>query len=128
MASLLRNLLAWVRRDFRWYLLIFPVLSVAVAYKLSAANFLDWGDSSVFKPVMEIVHPALLSGFLCLSLLRLMQSRNASFTFLAVLSAFTLSRESLGGLFLLLTPVVIRRPQSPKAAQADREPNVEPKV
>jgi hypothetical protein len=207
MVSLLRNLLAWVRRDFIWYLLVVPVLLATAICHVSAANYLGWGDSGVFKPVMEVVHPALLSGFLCLSLLRLMQSRDAAFAFLTALSAFVLSREimgqgssiilyagliglaiygyqqpqrialllrsrwatsflgmcfvcylssqlldrgmvkrigwlvlwdtsweppyasnleealeSLGGLFLLLTPLVIRRSQNPESDQADRPP------
>ena len=96
MASLLRDLLVWVRRDFIWYLLIVPVLLVAAVYQVSAANYLGWGDSDVFKPIMEIVHPALLAGFLCFSLLRLMHNRDAAFGFLTVLSAFLLSREILG--------------------------------
>ncbi len=95
-AGFLRSLLAWAHRDFIWYLLIVPVLLIAAVYQLSAANFLGWGDSSVFKPLMEIVHPALLAGFLCFSLLRRLQTRDTAFAFLAVLSAFVLSREIMG--------------------------------
>ena len=92
----LGDLLAWARRDFIWFLLIVPVLLVVLVYRLSAANFLGWGDSGVFKSLMEIVHPSLLAGFLCFSLLRLMSSRDAAFAFLTVLSAFVLSREIMG--------------------------------
>lgn len=90
------SLLGWVRRDFIWGLLIIPVLLTALIYGLSAANFQGWRDSGAFKPLMEIVHPALLSGFLLVSLLRLLVSRDQAFAFLAVLSAFVLAREIMG--------------------------------
>jgi hypothetical protein len=45
---------------------------------------------------MEIVHPALLAGFLLVSLLRLWVSRDTAFAFLAVLSVFVLGRELMG--------------------------------
>ncbi len=94
--SFLNSLLGWVRRDFKWGLLIIPVLSSVLVYSLSAANFLEWGDHSVFKALMEIVHPALLAGFLLVSLLRLFISRDTVFAFLAVLSVFVLGRELMG--------------------------------
>jgi hypothetical protein len=96
MADLLRDLLVWVRRDFLWYLLLVPVLLLAVIYHASAVNFLGWADSGVFKPLMEIVHPALLAGFLSLSLLRLISNRDPAFAFLTILSVFVLSREIMG--------------------------------
>ncbi len=45
---------------------------------------------------MEVVHPALLAGFLLVSLLRLWVSRDPAFAFLAVLSVFVLGRELMG--------------------------------
>jgi hypothetical protein len=89
-------MLGWVRRDFKWGLLIMPILLSALVYRLSVADFQGWGDHSVFKPLMEIVHPALLAGFLLVSLLRLWVSRDTAFAFLAVLSAFVLGRELMG--------------------------------
>lgn len=90
------SLPGWVRRDFAWGLLICPVLLVAMIYHLSAADFRGWSDSDVFKPLMEIVHPAFLLGFLLLSLARLLLTRDRVFAFLAVLSAFVLGREIMG--------------------------------
>ncbi len=97
--ALRRFLLAlpgWVRREFVWVLLLVPVALAVLVYRLSAANFQGWADSDVFKPLMEIVHPALLLGFLLLSLLRLLTTRDRAFIFLAVLSAFVLGRELMG--------------------------------
>ena len=92
----LSSLYAWVRRDFIRGLLLIPVLFSLVVYGLSALNFQGWGNQSVFKPLMEIVHPALLAVFLLVSLLRLWVSRDTAFAFLAVLSAFVLVRELVG--------------------------------
>ena len=78
----LSSVLAWVRRDFLWALLIVPVLHVVVVYFLSKMNYLGWGDRNLFKALMEIVHPVLLAGFLFVSLLRLWTSRDTAFVFL----------------------------------------------
>ena len=94
--SFLFSLPGWGRRDFKWGLLIIPVLSSVLVYRLSAANFMGWGDYGVFKSLMEVVHPALLAGFLLVSLLRLFMSRDIAFSFLAVLSLFVLGRELIG--------------------------------
>ena len=92
----LHDLLRWARRDFAWYLLIVPVLLVVLIHGASAANFRGWGDSGAFKALMEVVHPGLLAVFLLVSLLRLAASRDTAFAFLAILSAFVLSREIMG--------------------------------
>jgi hypothetical protein len=92
----LSSLLGWARRDFLWGLLIVPVLYVVLIYALSEANFQGWGEGNVFKPLMEIVHPALLIGFLLASFLRFWVSRDTAFAFLAVLSVFVLVRELIG--------------------------------
>jgi hypothetical protein len=94
--SFLSSMLGWLRRDFLWGLLIVPILYIVLIYSLSEADFQGWGDHSVFKPLMEIVHPALLAGFLLVSLLRLWVSRDTAFAFLAVLSVFVLGRELMG--------------------------------
>lgn len=94
--SFLNALRMWVRRDFIWPLLIIPILLVVLVYHASEANFRGWGDSRVFKPLMEILHPSLLTGFLVASLLRLVACRDSAFAFLMVLSAFVLSREIMG--------------------------------
>jgi hypothetical protein len=94
--SFLSSMLGWVRRDFKWVLLIVPLLYIVLVYSLSEADFQGWGDHSVFKPLMEVVHPALLAGFLLVSLLRLWVSRDTAFAFLAVLSVFVLGRELMG--------------------------------
>lgn len=73
-----------------------PILMSVLVYSLSGADFQGWGDQSVFKPLMEVVHPTLLAGFLLVSLLRLWVSRDTAFAFLAVLSAFVLGRELMG--------------------------------
>ena len=94
--SFLSSVLGWARRDFLWALMIVPVLFVGLIYHLSAADFAGWADRNVFKTLMEIVHPALLAGFLIISLLRLWVSRDTVFAFLAVLSVFVLGRELMG--------------------------------
>jgi hypothetical protein len=88
--------LKWVRRDFIWGLIVLPVPYVAIIYWLSDANFRGWSDSDVFKPLMEIVHPLLLAGFLLVSLLRWRLTRDAAFGFLMVMSIFVLGRELVG--------------------------------
>lgn len=90
------SLLGWARRDFAWGLLIIPLLLVMLVHGLSEANFQGWQDSDVFKPLMEIVHPGLLSVFLVVSLVRLWASRDKAFAFLAFLAAFVLGREIMG--------------------------------
>ena len=104
----LSSLFGWARRDFIWGLLIVPVLYTLLVYFLSSINFSGWGDRNVFKPLMEIVHPSLLAGFLIISLLRLWVSKDAAFAFLAVLSVFVLGRELLGqgSTFVLITAVI----------------------
>ena len=102
------DVLEWVRRDFIWGLLVVPVLFVALVYSLCDANFLGWGDSSVFKPLMEIVHPLLLTGFLLVSLLSWRLTRDVTFCFLTVLSVFVLARELIGqGSTILLYAAII---------------------
>ena len=98
----------WARRDFKWALLIVPVLHVVVVYYLSKINYHGWGDRNVFKALMEIVHPALLAGFLFVSLLRLWTSRDTAFAFLAVLSVFVLGRELMGqgSTFILIAALI----------------------
>ena len=102
-------LLGWARRDFIWGLLIIPILLVILIHGLSDANFRGWQDSGVFKPLMEIVHPALLAVFLCVSLARLLINRDEAFAFLAVLGAFVLGREILGqgSSFILFTGLIL---------------------
>lgn len=104
----LSSLPEWIRRDFKWPLVIVPVLLVAVVYYLSKINYLGWGDSSVFKPLMEIVHPSLLAGFLLVSLCRLWLSKDTVFAFLAVLSVFVLGRELMGqgSTFVLISALI----------------------
>ena len=88
--------LRWARHDFIWGLLVVPFLFIALVYSLSAANFLGWGDRSVFKSLMEIVHPILLAGFLLVSLQSWRLTRDVAFGFLTVLSIFVLARELIG--------------------------------
>ena len=106
--SFLSSVLAWVRRDFLWALLIVPVLHVVVVYFLSKMNYLGWGDRNLFKALMEIVHPTLLAVFLFVSLLRLWTSRDTAFAFLAVLSVFVLGRELMGqgSTFILIAALI----------------------
>ena len=90
------DVLKWVRRDFIWGLLAVPLLFVAIVYGLCDADFQGWSDSDVFKPLMEIVHPSLLAGFLLVSLLSWRLTRDVAFCFLTVLSVFVLARELTG--------------------------------
>ena len=90
------SLLRWVRRDFIWGLLIVPFLLIAAVYLLSEADFLGWSDRSVFKSLMEIVHPALLAASLLVFLFRLWWGRDKAFAFLAILAGFLLGREIIG--------------------------------
>lgn len=102
------SVFVWARRDFFWALLIVPVLHVLLVFYFSKINYLGWGDRNVFKALMEIVHPALLAGFLFVSLLRLWASRDTTFAFLAVLSAFVLGRELMGqgSTFILIAALI----------------------
>ena len=104
----LSSLHGWARRDFIWGLLVIPLLLIVLVYSLSATNFQGWGNQSAFKDLMEIVHPALLAGFLLVSLLRLWLSRNTAFAFLAVLSVFVLGRELMGqgSTFILFAAII----------------------
>ncbi len=102
------SVLKWVRSEFIWGLLIVPVLYIALIYSLCDANFLGWSDSDVFKPLMEIVHPLLLAGFLLVSLQSWRLTRDAAFWFLTVLSVFVLARELIGqgSTFVLYTAII----------------------
>ncbi len=102
------SVFVWARRDFFWALLIVPALHVLLVFYISKINYLGWGDRNVFKALMEIVHPALLAGFLFVSLLRLWASRDTTFAFLAVLSAFVLGRELMGqgSTFILIAALI----------------------
>jgi len=100
--------LRWACRDFIWGLLVVPIFFVALVYSLCAANVLGWGDSSVFKSLMEIVHPLLLAGFLLLALQSWRLTRDVAFCFLTVLSVFVLGRELIGqgSTFLLYAAII----------------------
>ena len=102
------SVLKWVRSDFIWGLLLVPALFIALVYSLCDANFLGWSDSDVFKPLMEIVHPLLLAGFLLVSLQSWRLTRDAAFWFLTVLSVFVLARELIGqgSTFVLYTAII----------------------
>jgi|GEM_PF-4427111 len=104
----LTAVLKWARRDFIWGLLVVPVLFIVLVYSLCDANFLGWGDSDVFKPLMEIVHPLLLTGFLLSSLVRWRLTRDVAFCFLLVLSVFVLAREltGQGSTFVLYAAII----------------------
>jgi hypothetical protein len=104
----LAAVLRWVRREFIWGLLVVPLLFVVLVYSLCAANFLGWSDSDVFKPLMEIVHPSLLAGFLLVSLLSWRLTRDSAFCFLTVLSVFVLAREltGQGSTFVLYAAII----------------------
>ena len=104
----LAAVLRWVRRDFIWGLLVVPVLFIVLVYSLCDANFMGWGDSDVFKPLMEIVHPILLAGFLLFSLLGWRLTRDVAFCFLLVLSVFVLAREltGQGSTFVLYAAII----------------------
>jgi hypothetical protein len=108
MLDFLSSLKGWARRDFIWGMLIVPLLHIVLFYQLSKINFSGWADQSLFKSLMEIVHPALLAGFILLSLLRLWISRDTAFAFLAVLGAFVLGRELMGqgSTFILLAAII----------------------
>lgn len=92
----LRAFAGWVRHDFVWWLLIVPVLFSAAVYVVSERDILGWGDSSVFKDLMEIVHPGLVAGFLLVSWLRWRRTRDNAFAFLGILSMAVLARELIG--------------------------------
>ena len=102
------DVLKWVRRDFIWGLLAVPLLFVAIVYGLCDADFQGWSDSDVFKPLMEIVHPSLLAGFLLVSLLSWRLTRDVAFCFLTVLSVFVLAREltGQGSTFVLYAAII----------------------
>jgi hypothetical protein len=104
----LAAVLRWVRRDFIWGLLVVPLLFGVLVYSLCAADFLGWSDSDVFKPLMEIVHPSLLAGFLLVSLLSWRLTRDSAFCFLMVLSVFVLAREltGQGSTFVLYAAII----------------------
>ena len=104
----LADVLKWARRDFIWGLLLIPVIYVALVYFLSDADFLGWSDSDVFKPLMEIVHPALLAILLLFSFISWRMTRDVAYSFLMVLSIFVLGRELVGqgSTFMLYAAII----------------------
>ena len=56
-SDLVSSILGWIRRDFKWSLLIIPILFSVLIYSLSEVDFQGWGDRHRFKFLMEIVHP-----------------------------------------------------------------------
>ena len=101
------RILSWVRRDFRWILLIAPILSSTAVYFLSDANVLGWQKQSVCKDLMEIIHPVILASLVLVSLQSWRLTRDGAFGFMAVLSAVLLGREIMGqGAGLVLYPAL----------------------
>ncbi len=105
---LLSSILGWVRRDFKWGLLIVPILFSVLIYTLSEVDFQGWGNRHRFKYLMEIVHPAFLATFLLVSLQSWFSTKDTTFAFLTVLSVFLLGREFVGqGAGFVLYPALI---------------------
>ena len=49
---LLSSILGWVRRDFKWGLLIVPILFSVLIYTLSEVDFQGWGNRHRLKYLM----------------------------------------------------------------------------
>lgn len=94
--SLITALPKWFSNDFYWGLLIFPFLFAALVYSLSEADVFGWQNFRTCKHAMEIIHPSLLALTVAVSALGYLKTKNCAFMFIAVLSAFALSREILG--------------------------------
>ena len=106
--ALTKAILVWVREEFIWGLLIMPILLIAMVYGLSEANVLGWSDQAVCKAAMEIIHPILLVLALSISIFGYFKTRDTALLFLAVLNAFTLSRELIGqGFGVVFYPALI---------------------
>lgn len=95
-SDLLPSILGWVRRDFKWGLLLAPILFSVLIYVLSEVDFQGWGDKHKFKSLMEIVHPVILATLLLVSLQSWFSIRDTTFAFLTVLSVLVLGRELVG--------------------------------
>jgi len=95
-SSLLSSILGWVRHDFKWSLLIVPMLFSVLIYTLSEVDFQGWGDRHRFKYLMEIVHPAFLATLLLVSLQSWFSTKDTTFAFLTMLSVLVLGRELVG--------------------------------
>jgi hypothetical protein len=66
--SNVRYIVQWFKSKFRWSLLLsVPLVALTIA-ALSSQDFLNWGTEYVLKAKLEIVHPALLFGFVIVSL------------------------------------------------------------
>ena len=81
-SDLLSSILGWVRSDFKWSLLIIPILFSVLIYTLSEVDFQGWGDRHRFKSLMEIVHPVILATFLLVSLQSWFSTKDTTFAFL----------------------------------------------
>ena len=90
------SILGWIRRDFKWSLLIIPILFSVLIYSLSEVDFQGWGDRHKFKFLIEIVHPVILATFLFVSLQSWLSTKDTTFIFLTVLSVLVLGRELVG--------------------------------
>ena len=94
--DLIAALPAWWRQSFIYPLLIVPLLAIAVVYGISESNFFGWGDRTVAKAQLEILHPALLAIGVALAGLGWWLNRDPVLAFVAVLIVFPLSRELMG--------------------------------
>ena len=86
----------WIVTEFHWSLLVVPVLVVGLVYLVSFSDFAGSSDDDIFKAYMELLHPALLFGFLIVSWARWIVTRQPMFAFLGVLSVCVFSREIIG--------------------------------
>jgi hypothetical protein len=95
-SDLVSSILGWIRSDFKWSLLIIPILFSVLIYSLSEVDYQGWGDRHRFKFLMEIVHPVILATFLLVSLQSWLSTKDTTFIFLTVLSVLVLGRELYG--------------------------------
>lgn len=83
----------WIRREFRWPLLLaIPAVALLIAL-LSSRDFLEWDSRSTLKPVLEIIHPGLLFGFTVIALVGWLGKGYHVSAWMALLGSAFLMRE-----------------------------------
>lgn len=95
--SLLRrrieDLRGWARKDFYWWLIVIPILQWLLVAHLSAIGFHEWQNHTVFKSLMEWVHPCILLAFTLIVLQRWRLDRTYTYGWLSILGFTLFCRE-----------------------------------
>jgi hypothetical protein len=85
--------LHFLLHSFRWWLLLVPLVTCVIIFRLSTMDFQGWSNYSVFKDLMELAHPGTLLVFTFIMAVRYFISRTYLEGWLLALGVSLFCRE-----------------------------------